>query len=269
MRAPSIDPAEVKRFDRLAATWWEQEGPMRALHAMNPARLSWIRRETSSHFGRDPSTRRVLAGQTVLDIGCGGGILCEPLARLGATVTGIDPASENIEVAKAHGARSGLSIEYRNATVEDLAAKNESFDIALAMEVVEHVADIPSFLAACEQVLKPGGILLLSTLNRTLRSFALAIVGAEYVLRWLPRGTHDWEKFLTPEELVSKTRRAGLVPGKAEGLIFDPLRWEWRLSRDTAVNYVLSAHKPASSRVRPVSMSDAVDQGGDRDDGDE
>ncbi|MBV9516904.1 MAG: bifunctional 2-polyprenyl-6-hydroxyphenol methylase/3-demethylubiquinol 3-O-methyltransferase UbiG [Hyphomicrobiales bacterium] len=279
MRAPSIDPTEVERFDRLASTWWDQEGPMRALHAMNPVRLSWIRREASSHFGLDPSARRLFAGQTVLDIGCGGGILCEPLARLGAKVTGIDPASENIEVAKAHyakayyakahGAHSGLAIDYRNATVEDLAEKNESFDIALAMEVVEHVADISAFMAACERVLKPGGILLMSTLNRTLRSFALAIVGAEYVLGWLPRGTHDWEKFLTPDELASKARRAGLAPGKAEGLFFDPLRWQWRLSRDTAVNYVLSARKPASAKAQPVRTIDAEDKYGDGDNGKE
>ncbi|MBV8449446.1 MAG: bifunctional 2-polyprenyl-6-hydroxyphenol methylase/3-demethylubiquinol 3-O-methyltransferase UbiG [Hyphomicrobiales bacterium] len=253
MPAPSVNAAEVERFDRLASTWWDQQGPMRALHAMNPARLAWIRRETASHFGLDPRERRILAGRSVLDIGCGGGILCEPLARLGATVTGIDPAGENIEVAKAHGERSGLAIDYRNATVEELAGETERFDIALAMEVVEHVADVSAFMSACEHVLKPGGILLMSTLNRTLRSFAFAIVGAEYVLRWLPRGTHDWEKFLTPEELASQARRAGLAPGKAEGLFFDPLRWEWRLSRDTAVNYVLSARKAAvpGGSVRP------------------
>ncbi|MBV9591823.1 MAG: 3-demethylubiquinone-9 3-O-methyltransferase, partial [Hyphomicrobiales bacterium] len=166
MPAPSVNAAEVERFDRLASTWWDQEGPMRALHAMNPARLAWIRRETASHFGLDPSERRILAGRSVLDIGCGGGILCEPLARLGATVTGIDPAGENIEVAKAHGERSGLAIDYRNATVEELAGETERFDIALAMEVVEHVADVSAFMSACEHVLKPGGILLMSTLNR-------------------------------------------------------------------------------------------------------
>lgn len=243
MRAPSVDEAEVERFERLAATWWDQEGPMRALHAMNPARLAWIRREASRHFGLDPSERRIFAGHGVLDIGCGGGLLCEPLARLGAKVTGIDPAGENIEIAKAHAERSGLAIDYRQATVEALAARGESFDTVLAMEVVEHVADVPAFLSACERVLEPGGILLMSTLNRTLRSFALAIVGAEYVLGWLPRGTHDWEKFLTPKELASHARRAGLVPRKAEGLFFDPLRWEWRLSHDTAVNYVFSARK--------------------------
>jgi 2-polyprenyl-6-hydroxyphenyl methylase/3-demethylubiquinone-9 3-methyltransferase len=252
MRAPSVDEAEVERFERLAATWWDQQGPMRALHAMNPARLAWIRREASRHFGLDPSERRIFAGHGVLDIGCGGGLLCEPLARLGAKVTGIDPAGENIEVAKAHAERSGLAIDYRQATVEALAAQGESFDTVLAMEVVEHVADVPAFLSACERVLEPGGILLMSTLNRTLRSFALAIVGAEYLLGWLPRGTHDWEKFLTTEELARQMRRAGLEPGKAEGLLFDPLRWEWRSSRDTAVNYVLCAHKPGAWAGSPV-----------------
>lgn len=243
MRAPSIDPAEIERFERLACTWWDQEGPMRALHAMNPARLTWIRREALSHFDRDPRERRALAGHTVLDIGCGGGLLCEPLTRLGGNVTGVDPAGENIVVAKNHAEGAGLSIDYRAATVEDIVGKGESFDIVLAMEVVEHVADVPAFIGACERVLKPGGLLLMSTLNRTLRSFALAIVGAEYVLRWLPRGTHDWEKFLTPEELAREMRGAGLEAREAEGLLFDPLRWEWRLSSDTAVNYVLSARK--------------------------
>ena len=246
MRASSFNPAEIERFERLASTWWDPEGPMRALHAMNPARLSWIRREASRHFGLDPSERRIFAGHGVLDIGCGGGLLCEPLARLGAKVAGIDPAGENIRVANAHAERLGLAIDYRASTVEDLVAKGESFDIVLAMEVVEHVADVSAFIGACERVLKPGGLLLMSTLNRTLRSFALAIVGAEYVLRWLPRGTHDWAKFLTPEELARQMRRAGLKPGKAEGLLFDPLRWEWRSSRDTAVNYLLLARKPGA-----------------------
>ena len=252
MRASSLDPAEIERFERLASTWWDPEGPMRALHAMNPARLSWIRREASRHFGHDPSERRIFAGHGVLDIGCGGGLLCEPLARLGAKVAGIDPAGENILVAKAHAERLGLAIDYRASTVEDLVAKGESFDIVLAMEVIEHVADVSAFIGACQRVLKPGGLLLMSTLNRTLRSFALAILGAEYLLRWLPRGTHDWEKFLTPEELARQMRRAGLKPGKAEGLLFDPLRWEWRSSRDTAVNYVLCAHKPGAWAGSPV-----------------
>jgi len=243
MPASSIDSAEIQRFERMASTWWEPRGPMRALHAMNPARLGWIRGEAERHFGRDPRQTRVLAGLRALDIGCGGGLLSEPLARLGAAVTGIDPARQNVAVARRHAERAGLSIDYRAATVEATAAAGESFDLVFAMEVIEHVADVPAFLSASAGVLKPGGLLLMSTLNRTLRSFGLAIVGAEYLLRWLPRGTHSWDKFLTPDELSSGMERAGLEALRAKGLVFDPLRWEWRLSRDTAVNYVLAARK--------------------------
>ncbi|MFI5014491.1 MAG: bifunctional 2-polyprenyl-6-hydroxyphenol methylase/3-demethylubiquinol 3-O-methyltransferase UbiG [Hyphomicrobiales bacterium] len=246
MQATTVDPEEIARFERLASTWWEPEGPMRALHAMNPARLSWIRDQAVRHFGRDRRETRVLAGLSALDIGCGGGLLSEPLARLGAAVTGIDPAGENIEVAERHAARSGLTIDYRAETVEDVAARAESFDIVFAMEVVEHVADVAAFMAACARVVKPGGLLLMSTLNRTLRSFGLAIVGAEYVLGWLPRGTHRWDRFLTPDELAGAMRRAGLKALEAQGLVFDPLRWQWRLSRDTGVNYVFAAAKAAA-----------------------
>jgi 2-polyprenyl-6-hydroxyphenyl methylase/3-demethylubiquinone-9 3-methyltransferase len=244
MHAASIDPKEVARFERLASTWWRPDGPMRALHAMNPARLAWIRDEAVSHFRRDPAETRVLAGLTALDIGCGGGLLSEPLARLGAKVTGIDPAAENIGVAKAHARDGGLAIDYRAQTVEELAEAGERFDLVFAMEVVEHVADIAAFMSACAKALRPGGLLLMSTLNRTLRSFALAIIGAEYVLRWLPRGTHSWDKFVTPDELAFEMREAGLRPREARGLFFDPLHFEWHLSRDKAVNYVLSARKP-------------------------
>jgi 2-polyprenyl-6-hydroxyphenyl methylase/3-demethylubiquinone-9 3-methyltransferase len=240
----SIDPDEIARFDRLASTWWDERGPMRALHAMNPARLSWIRDEAVAHFRRDPGETRILEGLTALDIGCGGGLLSEPLARLGAKVTGIDPAAENIGVATRHAEDCGLAIDYRASTVEALAASGASFDLVFAMEVVEHVADIASFMASCARLLRPGGLMLMSTLNRTLRSFALAIVGAEYVLRWLPRGTHSFDKFVTPEELAEAMREVGLRPLRAKGLFFDPLRFEWRLSRDTAVNYVLAAKKP-------------------------
>jgi 2-polyprenyl-6-hydroxyphenyl methylase/3-demethylubiquinone-9 3-methyltransferase len=256
MRPASIDPDEIKRFERLASTWWEAEGPMRALHAMNPARLAWIRDEATAHFGLDPHETRILSGRTALDIGCGGGLLSEPLARLGAMVTGIDPAAENIGVAKRHAEDAGLSIDYRAETVEEVAERGESFDLVFAMEVVEHVADVPSFMRSCAQVLRPGGLMLMSTLNRTLRSFALAIVGAEYVLRWLPRGTHDWEKFLTPRELAAEMEDAGLVPLRPKGLFFDPLRFEWRLSRDTAVNYVLAAHKLPLGRRQNAPRDD-------------
>jgi 2-polyprenyl-6-hydroxyphenyl methylase / 3-demethylubiquinone-9 3-methyltransferase len=213
---------------------------------MNPARLSWIRDRVVAHFGRDAREVRALSGLTVIDIGCGGGLLSEPLVRLGARVTGIDPAAENIGVARRHAERAGLAIDYRVETVEDVAAAGGSFDIVFAMEVVEHVADVRTFIAACERVLKPGGLLLMSTLNRTLRSFALAIVGAEYLLRWLPRGTHRWDKFLTPDELADEVERAGLETADSKGLVFDPLRFEWRVSRDKAVNYVLAARKASA-----------------------
>jgi 2-polyprenyl-6-hydroxyphenyl methylase / 3-demethylubiquinone-9 3-methyltransferase len=243
MHATSIDPDEIARFERLASTWWKPDGPMRALHAMNPARLSWIRDEAVAHYGRDPRETRILAGLSALDVGCGGGLLSEPLARLGASVTGIDPAAENIGVAKRHAEAAGLAIDYRAETLEDMAAERSTFDLVFAMEVIEHVADVPSFLDSCARVLRPGGLLLMSTLNRTLRSFALAIVGAEYVLRWLPRGTHQWDKFLKPDELADEMEQAGLLPLRPKGLVFDPLHFEWRLSRDTAVNYVLAARK--------------------------
>jgi 2-polyprenyl-6-hydroxyphenyl methylase/3-demethylubiquinone-9 3-methyltransferase len=261
MRPASIDPDEIERFERLASTWWEPEGPMRALHAMNPARLAWIRDEVVAHFGRDRRETRILSGLSALDIGCGGGLLSEPLMRLGATVTGVDPAAENIAVAKQHAADTGLAIDYRAETVEEVADRGESFDLVFAMEVVEHVADVPSFMQSCAQVLRPGGLLLMSTLNRSLRSFALAIVGAEYLLRWLPRGTHDWEKFLTPRELADEMEDAGLVPLRPKGLFFDPLRFEWRLSRDTAVNYVLAAHRLPSRGDKASRKTMGADHG--------
>jgi len=240
----SVDPDEVKRFDRLAATWWDDEGPMRALHAMNPARLRWIMDEVAAHFGRDRGERQLLDGLAALDIGCGGGLLSEPLARLGAAVTGIDPAKQNIAVARGHGESSGFALDYRVASLDDVATTGEAFDLVFAMEVVEHVPDVAAFIDACARVTKPGGLVLLSTLNRTLRAFTLAIVGAEYVLGWLPRGTHRWEKFVTPDELEAHAEAAGLESHEARGLVFDPLGWEWRLSRDTGVNYVLAAAKP-------------------------
>ena len=241
----TIDPAEVARFEAIAKTWWDPKGPMAVLHKFNPVRLAFIRDLACARFGRDPKTMRALEGLTLVDIGCGGGVLCEPLARLGAQVTGLDPAPTNIAVASAHAEASGLSIDYRQQTIEALVADGARYDIVLAMEVVEHVADVEAFVAACCAAVKPGGLLVMATLNRTLKSYALAIVGAEYVLRWLPRGTHDWEKFVTPDELGDAIERGGLQLGESTGVVYNPLTDRWSAARDTDVNYMLAAHRPA------------------------
>jgi 2-polyprenyl-6-hydroxyphenyl methylase/3-demethylubiquinone-9 3-methyltransferase len=237
----TIDPAEVARFEGLAETWWDPKGPMRVLHRFNPVRLAYIRDEACRRFGRDPRSARSLEGLTILDVGCGGGVLSEPLARLGATVTGLDPAPTNIAVARLHAERSGLTIDYRNETVEAVVARAEAFDMVLAMEVVEHVADVQAFVDACTRAVKPGGALAMATLNRTLRSFALAIVGAEYVLGWLPKGTHEWDRFVTPDELAAALEAAGFRVADSTGVVYNPLTGAWSLSRDMAVNYMLLA----------------------------
>lgn len=237
----NIDPAEVARFERLAETWWDPNGPMRPLHKFNPVRLAFIRDEACRRFGRTPKAIRPLEGLSILDVGCGGGVLSEPLARLGAAVTGLDPAPTNIAVAKRHAERSGIDVDYRSETVEAIAARGERFDVVLAMEVVEHVPDVPAFTRACGEAVKPGGMLVVATINRTLRAFALAIVGAEYVLGWLPKGTHQWDKFVTPEELSQAIRAAGLSVSDLRGVVYNPLRDQWSLARDTAVNYMALA----------------------------
>lgn len=239
----TVDASEVARFEKIARTWWDASGPMGVLHIFNPVRLQVIRDEAAKHFKRDIGTGKPLDGLSLLDIGCGGGLLCEPLTRLGAKVTGIDPAPTNVEVAKLHAGQSGLAIDYRQATVEELVARGERFDIVLSMEVVEHVADVPAFVGACCDAVKPGGLLVMATLNRTLKSFALAIVGAEYILRWLPRGTHSWDKFITPRELETEISKHGLRVDYRGGVIFNPLLNQWKLSRDMDVNYMLSAVK--------------------------
>ncbi len=245
-RVSSVDAAEVERFSALAADWWEARGPMAALHKFNPVRLGYIRDQAAKHFGRDAKTLDSLKGLRMLDIGCGGGILSEPLARLGAQVVGADPSEENVAVARAHAQEGGLTIDYRATTAEDLAAAGERFDVVLAMEVVEHVTDVTSFVATCASMVEPGGLMIAATLNRTLKSFALAIVGAEYVLRWLPRGTHQWDKFVTPEELETAVENSGLRVTGERGVVYNPFADRWQLSSDMDVNYMLVAERANS-----------------------
>ena len=241
--ASSVNQDEVDRFSRQAATWWDARGPMAALHKFNPVRLAYIRDKAAERFAREPKKLDCLKGLRMLDIGCGGGILSEPLARLGAQMVGADPCKENIAVASAHAQESGVAVDYRATTAEELAAAKERFDVVLAMEVVEHVADVGVFVATCASMVKPGGLMIAATLNRTLKSFALAIVGAEYVLRWLPRGTHQWDKFVTPNELELAFERGGLRVIGERGVIYNPFADRWQLSSDMDVNYMLVAER--------------------------
>ncbi len=246
-RSSSVDEAEVERFSRHANDWWDAGGPMAALHKFNPVRLGYIRDKVAVRFARDPKKLDCLAGLRMLDIGCGGGILSEPLARLGAQMVGADPSPKNIAAASAHAEQSGVAVDYRTATAEALAEAGERFDVVLAMEVVEHVADVKSFVATCAAMVKPGGLMIAATLNRTLKSFALAIVGAEYVLRWLPRGTHQWDKFVTPNELELAFESAGLDVTGERGVIYNLLADRWQLSSDMDVNYMLVAARGGKS----------------------
>jgi 2-polyprenyl-6-hydroxyphenyl methylase/3-demethylubiquinone-9 3-methyltransferase len=242
--ASSVDPAELERFSRHAADWWNPHGPMAALHKFNPIRLGYIRDQAAARFKRDPKKLDCLKGLRVLDIGCGGGILSEPLARLGAQMVGADPSEDNITAARAHAENTNVAVDYRAITAEELAAANERFDVVLAMEVVEHVVDVGEFVAICATMVKPGGLMIAATLNRTLKSFAFAIVGAEYVLRWLPRGTHQWEKFVTPQELETAMESSGLQVIGERGVIYNPFADRWQLSSDLDVNYMLAAERP-------------------------
>ena len=241
----TIDHDEVARFSRVAGQWWDPRGPMAALHKFNPVRLTYIRDRAAAHFGRDPKRLDSLAGLRVLDIGCGGGILSEPLARLGAAVVGADPSEANIAVARHHAAQARLSIDYRTVSAEALAEAGEAFDVVLAMEVVEHVADVGLFVEVAAETVKPGGLLFVATLNRTVKSFALAIVGAEYILRWLPRGTHRWDKFVTPNELEIAIAQTGMHIAGETGVIYNLLADRWQLSADMDVNYMVVAEKAA------------------------
>ena len=239
--AASVDPAEVARFSAMAEEWWDATGKFRPLHKLNPVRLAYIRDKLAARFGRDVRKPRPFAGLRLLDIGCGGGLIAEPMARLGADVVAIDASATNIGIARAHAAESGLAIDYRAAAAEALAEAGERFDAVLCLEVVEHVADRPAFLTTTASLVAPGGALIASTINRTPQAYLLAIVGAEYVLRWVPRGTHDWGKFVRPSELAASLRRGGLEVQDLSGVVYSPLTDTWHLSRDLAVNYICFA----------------------------
>jgi 2-polyprenyl-6-hydroxyphenyl methylase/3-demethylubiquinone-9 3-methyltransferase len=246
----TVDQAEVDQFERLAAKWWDPHGPMAALHKFNPVRLAYIRDQACERFGGDPKRLDSLSGLRILDIGCGGGILSEPLARLGAAMVGADPSERNIAAAREHAARSGVPVDYRCTTAEALADAGERFDIVLAMEVVEHVTDVGLFVSRCAEMVKPGGLMILATINRTVKAFALAIVGAEYVLRWLPVGTHQWDKFVTPNELEIALTKSGLDVTAETGVIYNLLADRWQRSTDTDVNYMLVAERSQEGPAR-------------------
>jgi 2-polyprenyl-6-hydroxyphenyl methylase/3-demethylubiquinone-9 3-methyltransferase len=241
----TVDAREVEHFASIAAEWWDPHGKFSPLHVINPLRIRFVRDQLAGHFGRDPEAPQPLLGLRILDVGCGGGLLCEPLARLGAKVVGIDPAEESIAIARQHAADTGLVIDYRVTTAEELAAAGETFDAVLAMEMIEHVADADILIDACCALLRrratasrPAGVMVLATLNRTAKAYALAIIGAERLLRWLPAGTHDWRKFRTPDELAAMLGRNGLEFTKTVGIVHDPLARTWRFSRDLSVNYL-------------------------------
>lgn len=246
MTDTTINDAEVAKFTAMAEQWWDPKGKFKPLHKFNPVRLTYIRQSLLSHFGRDGGAMRPFEGLRILDVGCGGGLLCEPLTRLGADVTGIDAAERNIAIARLHAGKSGLDITYQATTSETLAAAGQRFDVVLNMEVVEHVDNVPLYMKSCADLVAPGGLMLTATINRTLRARALAVFAAERVLRWLPVGTHDWTKFLTPEEIKALVTRNGLTVTAESGVVFHPLADEWRLSPDMGINYMVLAARPAA-----------------------
>ncbi|MDY0874531.1 bifunctional 2-polyprenyl-6-hydroxyphenol methylase/3-demethylubiquinol 3-O-methyltransferase UbiG [Dongia rigui] len=237
----TIDLAEVEKFAAMAESWWDPVGKFRPLHRLNPVRVGYIRDKAIAHFGRDAEAALPLADLSLIDIGSGGGLLAEPLARLGASVTGVDATPRNVEVARLHAEQAGVKITYLNCAAEDLVAQGKQFDVVLAMEVIEHVADVDAFLGACAKLLKPGGLLFLATMSRTVKSYAMAIVGAEYIMRWLPRGTHDWNRFIRPSEMARGLRRHGLELAELTGVSYNPFKDSFRLSRDLDVNYMALA----------------------------
>ncbi len=246
INSSTVDQSEIEKFEAMASEWWDLEGKFKPLHMLNPCRLEYITRQIAAEFDRDLSASKPFEGIRLLDIGCGGGLLSEPMVRLGATVVGADAAERNIPVAQIHAEQSGLEIDYRHTTAEALAEDGEQFDVVLNMEVIEHVADPSAYLSAVHDLLKPGGLHICSTINRNPKSFAMAIVGAEYVMRWLPKGTHEWHKFITPDELYALLEKAGLTPVDRKGFKFNPLMWSWKISdSDLSVNYVTASTRPS------------------------
>ncbi len=239
----TIDPAEVEKFSQLSATWWDENGPFKPLHRFNPVRIAYIRDQVCGHWQRSSEDIHPLHDLSLLDIGCGGGLLSEPMTRLGATVTGIDAAEKNIRTASLHAQQSGLAIDYRATTAEDLATLGVQYDVILSVEIVEHVADLSIYMQACASLLKPGGLLFVATLNRTAKSYVMAIVGAEYILRWLPIGTHDWQKFVKPSELQALAMAQHLQLKNLSGMVYNPLTQTWHRGRDVSVNYVATFQK--------------------------
>lgn len=240
----TIDPEDVARFSAIAEEWWDPLGKFRPLHKFNPTRLAFMRDKLCAHFNRDPNLAKPLEGLSLLDIGCGGGLLSEPMCRMGATVTGADASEKNIKTAKVHAEQQKLTINYRSIPAETLVEQNERFNIVVNMEVMEHVADLPHFVTSCANLLEPGGVMICATLNRTFKSLGLAVIGAEYILRWLPVGTHQWSQFIKPDELSDHLNSAGLSVGEFTGVTYNPISDRWSLSRDTAVNYMTIATKP-------------------------
>ncbi|MBB4955733.1 2-polyprenyl-6-hydroxyphenyl methylase/3-demethylubiquinone-9 3-methyltransferase [Agrobacterium vitis] len=243
----TIDQAEVDRFSAMAAEWWDPTGKFKPLHKINPVRLAYIRDKVSANFDRDAHAHQPLAGLRILDIGCGGGLLSEPIARMGANVLGADASAKNIGIASTHAAQTGVNVDYRAITAEQLAANGETFDVVLNMEVVEHVADVDYFITTCASMVRPGGVMLISTINRTLKAAALAIGACEYVLRWLPRGTHQYEKLVRPEELEKPVLGAGMEVVEKTGVFFNPFLNQWNLSSDTDVNYMMLTRRPKAA----------------------
>ncbi len=234
----TIDQNEINNFSSLADKWWDPDGPFKPLHNLNPTRIHYIKDKLIGHYSIDPNNLKPLQNLRILDIGCGGGLLSEPMARLGANVVGVDPSEKNIKIAKTHSNQSKLNIDYINSTAEQLVEWGETFDVILNMEVIEHVSNIETFLSSCHSLIKPGGIMFIATLNRTLKSYFFAIVGAEYILRWLPKGTHDWNKFVKPSELREFCSNSGFINIDFKGMIYNPLRNNWSIGSDLSVNYI-------------------------------